>query len=90
MDLRLTDRVHIITGGARGLGRASAEALVGEGARVVLSGRSQESLDEAVAALDDSAGRQVAVAVVADNADREARPGSSRPPTTRGAASTAR
>lgn len=72
MDLRLADRVHIVTGGARGLGRASAEALVAEGARVVLSGRSQESLDEAVAALDDSAGRQAAVAVVADNADRDA------------------
>lgn len=71
MDLRLTDRVLIVTGGARGLGRASAEALVGEGARVVLSGRSQESLDEAVRALDDSAGRQAAVAVVADNAERE-------------------
>lgn len=71
MDLRLADRVLIVTGGARGLGRASAEALVAEGARVVLSGRSQESLDEAVAALDDSAGRQAAVAVVADNAERE-------------------
>lgn len=70
MDLRLADRVHIVTGGARGLGRASAEALVAEGARVVLSGRSQESLDEAVRALDDAAGRQAAVAVVADNADR--------------------
>jgi 3-oxoacyl-[acyl-carrier protein] reductase len=70
MDLQLTDRVFIITGGARGLGRASAEALVAEGARVVLSGRSQGSLDEAVAALDDAAGRDAAVGVVADNADR--------------------
>jgi 3-oxoacyl-[acyl-carrier protein] reductase len=70
MDLQLTDRVFIVTGGARGLGRASADVLVAEGARVVLSGRSQESLDEAVAALDDAAGREAAVGVVADNADR--------------------
>ncbi|WP_322919325.1 SDR family oxidoreductase [Nocardioides renjunii] len=69
MDLQLTDRVYVVTGGARGLGRASADALVAEGARVVLSGRSQESLDAAVAALDDTAGRKAAVAVVADNAD---------------------
>ena len=69
MDLQLTDRVYIVTGGARGLGRASAEALVAEGARVVVSGRSQESLDEATAALDEDAGRSVAVGVVADNAD---------------------
>ena len=72
MDLQLTDRVYVVTGGARGLGRASAEALVAEGARVVLSGRSQESLDEAAAALNESAGRDVAVGVVADNADRDA------------------
>jgi 3-oxoacyl-[acyl-carrier protein] reductase len=72
VDLQLTDRVYIVTGGARGLGRASADALVAEGARVVLSGRSQESLDEAVAALDAAAGRDAAVAVAVDNADPEA------------------
>jgi 3-oxoacyl-[acyl-carrier protein] reductase len=69
MDLHLTDRVYLVTGGARGLGRASAHALVAEGARVVLSGRSQDSLDEATAALDEDAGRAAAVGVVADNAD---------------------
>ncbi|MCW2738685.1 SDR family oxidoreductase [Nocardioides sp.] len=69
MDLQLTDRVYIVTGGARGLGRASADALVAEGARVVISGRSQGSLDEAVARLNASAGRDAAVAVVADNTD---------------------
>ena len=71
MDLQLTDRVFIVTGGARGLGRATADVLVAEGARVVLSGRSQESLDEATAALDEVAGRRAAVGVVADNADRD-------------------
>ena len=72
MDLQLTDRVFIVTGGARGLGRATADVLVAEGARVVISGRTQESLDSAVAELDASAGRGAAVSVVADNADREA------------------
>lgn len=65
MDLGLDDRVFILTGAARGLGRATAEVLVAEGARVVLSGRHQDSLDEAVKAL----GSENAVAVVADNAD---------------------
>ena len=64
MDLGLTDRVYVVTGGARGLGRATAECLVAEGARVVLSGRSQESLDAAVAELGDRS-----VGVAADNAD---------------------
>jgi NAD(P)-dependent dehydrogenase (short-subunit alcohol dehydrogenase family) len=61
MDLDLTDRVYLVTGGARGLGRATADCLVADGARVVLSGRSEESLREAVAELGDRA----AVAVMA-------------------------
>jgi 3-oxoacyl-[acyl-carrier protein] reductase len=64
MDLGVTNRVYVVTGGARGLGRATADVLVAEGARVVLSGRHQESLDAAVAHLGASA-----VTVVADNAD---------------------
>jgi 3-oxoacyl-[acyl-carrier protein] reductase len=66
MDLELTDRVYIVTGGARGLGRATAEQLVAEGAKVVLSGRDEESLAAAVAELGDAA-----VSVTADNADAD-------------------
>ncbi len=64
MDLGLADRVFLVTGGARGLGRATADVLVAEGARVVLSGRGEESLAAAVEALGDHAAY-----VVADNAD---------------------
>jgi 3-oxoacyl-[acyl-carrier protein] reductase len=64
MDLGLTDRVYLVTGGARGLGRATADVLVAEGARVVLSGRTEETLVAAVADLGDQASY-----VVADNAD---------------------
>lgn len=64
MDLGLAERVYVVTGGARGLGRATADVLVAEGARVVLSGRSKASLDAATAELGESA-----VALVADNAD---------------------
>ena len=64
MDLQLSERVYVVTGGGRGLGRATADLLVAEGARVVLSGRSQETLDAAVDELGDHA-----VAVVGDNAD---------------------
>jgi 3-oxoacyl-[acyl-carrier protein] reductase len=64
MDLHLTDRVYIVTGGSRGLGLATAQALVEEGARVVLSGRHEDSLEAAVESLGEHA-----VGVVADNAD---------------------
>ena len=69
MDLGLSQRVFIVTGGGRGLGRATADLLVAEGARVVLSGRSQETLDSAVSALGANA-----VGVVGDNADPETAP----------------
>jgi 3-oxoacyl-[acyl-carrier protein] reductase len=64
MDLGLADRVYLVTGGARGLGRGAADVLVADGARVVLSGRSEESLAAAVADLGDHASY-----VVGDNAD---------------------
>src|SRR3954449_1038778 len=72
MDLGLTERVYVVTGGTKGLGRATAEALVGDGARVVDSSRSQESVDAAVAELRSRATSDDAVqGVAADNADAE-------------------
>jgi NAD(P)-dependent dehydrogenase (short-subunit alcohol dehydrogenase family) len=47
MDLGLTDRVAIVTGSSRGIGRACAESLLAEGATVVVSGRDQKRLDAA-------------------------------------------
>ena len=67
MDLGLSGRVYVVTGGSGGLGRATARALVADGARVVLTGRHRDSLDEAVTAL----GAGSATGVVADNADEE-------------------
>lgn len=64
MDLGLTDRVYLLTGAASGLGFATAQALVDDGARVVISSRSQESVDRAVAALGP-----LATGVPVDNAD---------------------
>ncbi len=64
MDLGLAGRVYLVTGGSKGLGFATAKALVDEGARVVLSSRSQENVDAAVAELGEHA-----IGVVGDNAD---------------------
>lgn len=44
MDLGLTDRVYIVTGASRGLGRACAKLLVDEGARLVIASRDNASL----------------------------------------------
>ena len=45
---RFTGRTAIVTGASRGIGLAIAERLVVEGARVVITARNKEALDEAV------------------------------------------
>jgi 3-oxoacyl-[acyl-carrier protein] reductase len=56
MDLQLVDRVAIVTGSSRGLGLASAAALVQEGCRVAICARGEERLAEAAAELRRLAG----------------------------------
>ncbi len=72
MDLGVSGRVYVLTGATRGLGRATAEVLVADGARVLVSGRRQESVDAAVAELESIGGPGSALGVAADNADPEA------------------
>ena len=51
MDLGLADRVYVLTGASRGLGFATAEHLVADGARVVISARAPQQVAAAVEAL---------------------------------------
>ncbi len=70
MDLGLRDRVYLVTGGSRGLGFAAAQALVTEGARVVLSATHEASAAAAAARLAQNAtAADTATSVVTDNAD---------------------
>lgn len=52
---RLENKVAVITGGNSGIGLAAAEAFVQEGARVVIFGRDQGTLDDASEKLGDNA-----------------------------------
>src|SRR5712692_1137191 len=56
MDLELHDKVAIVTGSSKGLGYASARALVEEGCRVTICARGKARLDEAAGALRRLAG----------------------------------
>lgn len=58
----LTGKVALITGASRGIGLAIATAYAAAGARVVVSSRKQEAVDEAVAAINAQGGRALAVA----------------------------
>ncbi|MFE6762867.1 SDR family oxidoreductase [Streptomyces sp. NPDC057689] len=64
MDLGLKDRVYIVTGATRGLGHATARALVADGAKVIITGRDEKRAREAAAELGPDA-----VGLAADNAD---------------------
>jgi 3-oxoacyl-[acyl-carrier protein] reductase len=62
MDLGLDGRVYLVTGGSRGLGFAAAQALVADGARVVLSAPHEATAASAAARLaQDAAAAEPAV-----------------------------
>jgi 3-oxoacyl-[acyl-carrier protein] reductase len=72
MDLSLTDKVAIVTGSSRGLGLASARALVAEGCRVCICARGSEQLAEAAVEVEAAARRPNMIrAVQADVSTRE-------------------
>ncbi len=53
----LSTKVALITGGTKGIGFGIAEALLKEGAKVAITGRSQKSVDEGVKRLKDKTGK---------------------------------
>ncbi|GGP70851.1 MULTISPECIES: SDR family oxidoreductase [Streptomyces] len=67
MDLGLRDRVYIVTGATRGLGNATARALAADGAKVIITGRDEKSVEEAAAELGGDV-----LGLAADNADPSA------------------
>jgi 3-oxoacyl-[acyl-carrier protein] reductase len=71
MDLGLAERVYVVTGASRGLGFATAGALVADGARVALCSRNPDALR---AASERLGGSEMALPVPGDLADPEFAP----------------
>ena len=52
---KLENKIAVITGGSSGIGFATAKRFIDEGAKVVITGRSQVTLDTALSELGDQA-----------------------------------
>ncbi|MBM3140640.1 MAG: SDR family oxidoreductase [Chloroflexi bacterium] len=59
MDLELAGRVGIVTGGSRGIGKAVARVLAGEGASVAVAARGREALEASAAEVARESGQRV-------------------------------
>lgn len=71
MSARFAGRTAIVTGASRGIGLAIAERLVADGARVVITARTKDTLDDAVEQLGGAA-NALGVAGRADDTDHQA------------------
>lgn len=52
---KLSNKIAVITGGNSGIGFATAQEFITQGAKVIITGRNQKSIDEAVASLGENA-----------------------------------
>src|SRR5690348_4091844 len=68
MDLELAGKTAIVTGGSRGIGKAIARELAGEGVDIAIVARSSADLQTTAAELAEATGRRI-VPLVADTGD---------------------
>jgi 3-oxoacyl-[acyl-carrier protein] reductase len=56
MDLGIAGKVAFVSGGSKGIGRATSELLAGEGVRVIVAARSKDAVDETVEVIRSKGG----------------------------------
>ena len=71
MDLELTNKTAIVTGGSKGIGKAIARELAREGVDVVIAARSLETLEATACELEAETGRRI-IPIQADTGNDDA------------------
>lgn len=69
---QLAGKVAIVTGGGQGIGEAIASGYAAEGAKVIITGRTQSKLDDAVKKITDAGGVAIGVEALAGNKEHAA------------------
>jgi 3-oxoacyl-[acyl-carrier protein] reductase len=69
MNLELQEKVVLVTGASKGLGKAIAEAFAAEGSRVALTARNQQELEQIVQEIQQRGGQAIALAADLTNTD---------------------
>ncbi|RYD43508.1 MAG: SDR family oxidoreductase [Sphingomonadales bacterium] len=67
----MTGQVALITGSSRGIGKATAEAMAEQGAKVVISSRKQDACDATAAEINARFGEGTAIAVAANISSKD-------------------
>lgn len=69
MDLGIAGKVAFVSGGSKGIGRAAAELFAREGCKVVITGREQRGIDEALDAIRSAGGQAAGISADMTKAD---------------------
>ena len=71
MDLKIANKIALITGSTKGIGFASAKKLASEGASVIINGRNKKNVEDAILRIQNEVKNANVLGIVADLGTKE-------------------
>jgi 3-oxoacyl-[acyl-carrier protein] reductase len=71
MNLEIDGKVAIVFAASKGLGKAAALALAGEGCRIAICSRNEQNLKKAAKDIEENSGRDVLIGIVDLSQEKE-------------------